>query len=96
MRTFLWIVFLVILSGLALWIVLSPWFPKSPMVMLLVVAYFAVPNIGTIWMLFVAIRHEESPLPFVLLAFVPYSFLWYYFERFRHQHHQARPATNPE
>jgi hypothetical protein len=34
-------------------------------------------------MLYRAIRYEKRPLPYVFLAFVPYAFLGYYFERVR-------------
>jgi len=34
-------------------------------------------------MLYMAIRYETQPLPMMFLAFVPYAFLWYYFERVR-------------
>ncbi len=34
-------------------------------------------------MLYMAIRYEKHPLPMVLLAFVPFAFFWYYFERVR-------------
>jgi hypothetical protein len=36
------------------------------------------------WMLYQAIRYEAKPLPYILLvAFVPFSYVWYYFERVR-------------
>jgi hypothetical protein len=35
-------------------------------------------------MMYMSIRYEKHPLPMVLLAaFIPFSFLWYYFERVR-------------
>jgi hypothetical protein len=39
--------------------------------------------VGAFWMMYMSIRHEKSPLPMVMLAFIPFTFLWYYFERFR-------------
>ena len=36
------------------------------------------------WMLYQAIRHEAKLLPYVfLVAFVPFSYVWYYIERVR-------------
>jgi hypothetical protein len=36
------------------------------------------------WMLYQAIRNEAKPLPYVfLVAFVPFSYIWYYIERVR-------------
>jgi len=35
-------------------------------------------------MMYMSIRYEKKPLPFVLLALlIPFTFLWYYFERVR-------------
>jgi len=37
-----------------------------------------------LWMLYQAIRYEARPLWYVLLvACVPFSYVWYYFERYR-------------
>jgi len=35
-------------------------------------------------MAYICIRYEKNPLPLVVLALcVPFTFLWYYFERVR-------------
>lgn len=48
-----------------------------------------------IWMLYQAIRYEVKPLPYVLLiAFVPFSYVWYYVERVRPRHRLARKADS--
>jgi len=39
-------------------------------------------NIGGFWALYQAIRYEIRPLRFILIAFVPLSFVWYYYERY--------------
>jgi len=83
MKMLLWIILGFIVTGLAFWIVTMPGTPRNPLFMLLVVAVFAAPSLGAFWMLYVSIRHEKQPLPMILLAFLPYSFLWYYFERVR-------------
>jgi cell division protein FtsW (lipid II flippase) len=36
---------------------------------------------GAIWMLYVSIRFEDKPLPFMILALIPYAFVGYRFER---------------
>jgi hypothetical protein len=41
-----------------------------------------VSHIGCLWMLYQAVRYEIRPVRFVLLAFLPFSFVWYYFERY--------------
>ena len=49
-----------------------------------IVLLFGIPPAGAFWMIYVAIRYEKNPLPMVLLAFlVPFTFVWYYFERVR-------------
>jgi hypothetical protein len=37
-----------------------------------------------LWMVYQAVRHEAKPFFYIFLAgFVPFAFVWYYFERFR-------------
>jgi hypothetical protein len=83
----------VAVTGLAFWMVVSPWFPKDPGIEFLVLVFFSMPAMGAFWMLYVAIRNERHPLPIVLLAFLPYTFLWYYSERVRHGKHKTRVLT---
>jgi hypothetical protein len=83
MRNALWIL---VIAGLGVscgWVVIGPWVPRNQGVIFLLIALFAAPNIGAIWMMYTAIRNEFRPLPFVALAYVPFSFLWYYAERYR-------------
>ncbi len=55
----------------------------SAVTVLVAVFGFAVPPIGAFWMMYMAIRHENSPFPLILLACVPYASVWYYFDRVR-------------
>ena len=82
MKLFLWILLGFAVAGLAFWTLVTEG-PQNPFLVLAVVLVFAVSPIGTFWMLYIAIRYETHPLPMVLMAFVPYAFLWYYFERVR-------------
>ena len=51
---------------------------------ILVFLLIAGTNIGTLWMLYRSIRHEQRPLRYCLLAlFVPFSFVWYAIARYR-------------
>ena len=90
MRVALWCLSGFVVTCLAFWIVTSEWFPNNPFVLTLVFLFFSVPSLGAFWMIYVAIRFESHPLGLVLLAFVPYSFLWYYFERVRVRKHMTR------
>ena len=40
-----------------------------------------VANIGALWMLYQSVRYEIRPLLFCVLSIVPFSFVWYYYER---------------
>ena len=83
MKALIYVVFGFAVLGLAFWIVVaqrisqdSPWiFP--------IIALFGIPPIGAFWMMYMSIRHERKPLPMILLAFIPFTFVWYYFERIR-------------
>jgi hypothetical protein len=44
-------------------------------------ASFAM-NIGLLWAIYQAVRYEIYPLRFILIAFLPFSFVWYYYERY--------------
>ncbi len=83
------------LSALALWIVAGPWKPENPLVIALLMVYFGASSLGGFWMMYRAIRYERHPLARILLAFVPYSFLWYYFERVRPLERLKRNAVAP-
>lgn len=47
-----------------------------------------------LWMLYQAIRYEIRPWRFILLSFLPFSFIWYYYERYsRRQGRQRLPIV---
>lgn len=39
-------------------------------------------QIVALWMIYQAIRYEIRPWRFILLSFLPFSFIWYYYERY--------------
>jgi len=41
-----------------------------------------IDKIGTLWMIYQAIRYEIRPLRFILLSLLFLSWVWYYFERY--------------
>ena len=94
MKTILWFLLILALGALCGWIVIGPWTPRNPVAMLLVIVLFTAPNIGAIWMMYIAIRYEAKPFPFVALAFFPFSFLWYYFDRFRRGRYMTRGSAS--
>jgi hypothetical protein len=82
------IVFLLFVTSL----VLAPWpvIPGHPVVSTVTIAFFGVPCVGAIWMMYLAIRFEAAPLLYVGLALVPFSFIWFYFKRFRTRQYLSR------
>jgi hypothetical protein len=94
MKIFLWVLLGFTVAGVAFYIVISPWFPRNPVTEFLAFVFFGAPSVGAFWMLYLVIRYERHPLPLILLAFLPYTFLWYYFERVRPRKHLTRePAA---
>ena len=83
MKLFIWVLLGFAITGLAFWMITTPTVPRNPALTFLVVVIFAVPPVGAFWMLYMSVRHEKRPLPIILLAFIPYTFLWYYFDRVR-------------
>lgn len=83
-RMFLWAILGFAVAGSAFWMISSTTTALPQPLSLLILAFvFGVSPVGTFWMLYVVIRHERRPLPYVLLAFIPYFSVGYYFERFR-------------
>lgn len=88
MKNLLWIVFGFAVIGVGAWLITVPGPPRGPMLLLLVLL-FAVPPVGAFWMMYQVIRHERQPFFLIAMAlFVPFAFLWYYFERVRPGKHK--------
>lgn len=84
MKMFLWAIVGLAVAGFAFWFVTSSaTVPPHPLPILVLALIFGVSPIGSFWMLYIVIRHEKHPLPYILLAFIPYFSLGYYFERVR-------------
>ena len=71
-------------AGLAFWIVTTTeTIPPKPFPLLILFLVFGFGPVGGFWMMYMAIRYEARPFRYLLLAFVPYYFIGYYFERIR-------------
>lgn len=91
MKKLLWMIPGLAMIGFAFWVVTtSVPIPPSPINLLWLGLVFGVPPLGGFWMWYMAIRYEKQPLQYILLAFIPYFFLWYYFERVRGKRLEAR------
>jgi FtsH-binding integral membrane protein len=96
MKMFLWIALGVLVSGLALWIVTTNSnLPSQPLFFPVIALVFVLPPFGSFWMLYMAIRYEKRPLLYALLAFVPYVFLGYYFDRVRRKKLERNAHSHP-
>jgi|SRR5271163_1457349 len=94
MRIVVWVLIIAGLNAFCCRVVVVTWTPHDQGVIFLLVALFATPSIGTLWMTYTAVRNEAKPVPFVVLAFfIPFSFLWYYFERHRAGRHLRRGSA---
>lgn len=83
LRAGTWILVSVGATIIAAWVILASPGPLHGADLGLAVVVFGVHPFGALWMMYHSIRHERQPLGFVGLAFVPYTFLWYYFDRVR-------------
>lgn len=84
MKVLLYIVLgFVVMAAAALLIARGEAPESHPAILFAFVALFAVPPLGAFWMMYISIRHEKNPFPMILLALIPFTFLWYYFERVR-------------
>lgn len=72
-----------VLGAALLLIVRGPAPESSPSILFAFVALFALPPFGAFWMMYMAIRYEKNPFPMILLALIPFTFVWFYFERVR-------------
>lgn len=82
MRKFLWVLFFTLTVGLAASVAQGYW-QLSPTLVIGLGTFYAIHPIGAVWMIYQCLRYEKSPLPLLLLCLIPYSFVWYYFERVR-------------
>lgn len=82
MKKVFWLLFFALTTAFGYWAILNSWFHEGVGAKLLI-AYCAIQPLGGFWMIYRCIRLEKRPVPYILLAFVPYSFIWYYPERVR-------------
>jgi hypothetical protein len=84
MKMLLWAIVAFAATGFAFWFVTSTaTVSPHPLLIIPLGLIFCAAPLGTFWMLYMVIRHEGRPLPYILLAFIPFFFLGYYFERIR-------------
>jgi hypothetical protein len=82
-KLFFWILLGLSVEGFAFWLMATS-LRQNPAVTFLSIMVFVMPPIGAFWMMYMAIRYEQRPVPLICLAlFFPYCFVWYYFERVR-------------
>jgi len=82
MKNFFWAIFFLITVGVAASVSQGYW-QLTPTLVVTLGLFYAIHPIGALWMVYQCLRYEKSPFPLLLLCLVPYSFVWYYFERVR-------------
>ena len=92
MRRLLWALFLLLTTGTALSVSQGFWGPSPAIIVAFGILYGLHP-FGALWFLYQCVRYESKPFPLLLLALVPYSFVWYYFERFKKRKQTSQPAA---
>jgi len=73
----------VVVYAIAFWAVFTPGVTDSLWIVPIVIGVFAIPPIGGWWLIYTVVRNEKRMFPIILLAFLPYGFAWYYFDRLR-------------
>ena len=94
MRVAFWVLLGLGASGLAFWLIASNIVPQNPLVKMFIIALFTLPSVGSFWMLYMVVRHERSPLGYIILAFIPFTFMWYYFDRVKPGKYDIRNQAN--
>ena len=67
------------IAGISFWLTVVT--HAHPVPVAIFIAAVVVATLGSFWMMYVALREEKQPWTMFWLAFVPFSSLWYYFER---------------
>ena len=70
-------------SIFAFWAVAGTWQPHSALAEGFLIAFFMLHPPGAFWMAYRVIHYEERLWPLLPMAGLPYSYVWYYFERVR-------------
>ena len=83
--TLAWLIPILIASAVFLAICLDPAaFMRDSVFFPLLIAYGLIAPAGGFWAIYQSIRYESHPWRCVaIVMFVPFGFLWYYFERYR-------------
>jgi hypothetical protein len=84
MKLLIYVALSLVLTGSAVLLLTRGPAPENHPAVLLLIGLFGIAPLGAFWMMYMSIRYEKKPFPLLLLAsFVPFTFLWYYFERVR-------------
>jgi hypothetical protein len=81
MKLAMWVLMGSSVIGVSFWLIIVT--QANPIPVSVFVLADAAATVGAIWMMESATREETHPGPVIWLAFLPFSFLWYYFERVR-------------
>jgi hypothetical protein len=80
----IWLIPILVASGIFLTIFLNPAAIKDRLFFPVVVLFGMIAPLGGFWGIYQSIRNEKHPGKYIaIVMFVPFGFLWYYFERYR-------------
>jgi hypothetical protein len=81
MKLWMWLFVGFSVTGISFWLIVAT--HANPIPVAIFVTANVVATLGAFWMMYVALREEKPPWATFWLAFVPFSSLWYCFERVR-------------
>jgi hypothetical protein len=90
------VVILAAISLFAAWVILGSWMPQSGVEKVFPIAFFLGGPLGACWLLYDCFSHPKTPRVYLLLAFVPYAFVFYYFEHIRLRNRNLVPSSHAQ
>ena len=84
---------IVAIDVFAVWVNFQKGPAQSAVLSGFIIVVFTLQPFGALWMLYDCFRYERKPWPYAILAFVPYVFVWHYFERVRKRGPAERTAV---
>ena len=89
MKLLIWVVSGIWVAAVSFWLVTVT--EANPISVAVFVVIDIAATVGALWMMEVVVREEKQPCRMIWLVILPFSFLWYYFERVRRWREPARP-----
>ena len=83
-KTLLWLIPILIGCGVFLTICINPSALKDRLFFPVLIMFGLIAPVGGLWAIYRCIRYEKTPWRYIaIVVFIPFGFLWYYFEKYR-------------